>query len=162
MRLPSGKHVRTKLIAALIVAAPGALRSQSLQPEARVEALASRTNAVHAVAGINTAAGMYVRVAALAGAGLRRARGEWRPSGQLTVAARFHFDPLGEFRRGLYVAAGGTALLDEGVRGRVRAFIAIGVDGKSKGRGLIPGVELGLGGGVRFAVTIRQSRKASR
>ncbi len=135
---------------------------QRWQGEMRVDAIAGRTTAVQAAAGVNAVAGLYLRLGALAGAGVRNAPGGWRRSGRLDLFARFQLDPLLQFRYGLYVGAGGSLFVDDGERRRARTVVLLGIEGPPTGKRWIFGTELGLGGGARIGVTIRRARKQAR
>jgi hypothetical protein len=161
--------VRGSLCAFLALAAtvpgPAALsqeRPERWQPEARVESVISRTTALHAAAGANTILGGYLRLAVLGAAGTRRVGDEWRPSGRVDVVGRFHVDPQRQFPRGWYLVGGATALLDDGVRTRVRAVVGVGLESRSYGSGWIIGAEGGFGGGGRLALTARRARRQGR
>ena len=157
---------RTIAIAVAIVPL-GALaqnQPQRWQGEGRIETLISRTTAVHAAIGANAIAGQYLRLAVLAGGGARRVGDEWRSSGRVDLVGRFHVDPQRQFSRGLYVLGGATALMDDGIRTRIRAVLGAGIESRAlgDGAGWIVGAEGGFGGGGRVAVTLRRARRGAR
>lgn len=151
--------VAVALIPFTVIAQSG---SQRWQGEGRVETVISRTTAVHAVVGANAIAGTYMRFAVLAAVGARHVADEWRSSGRLDLVARFHVDPQRQFSKGLYVVGGATALLDEGVPGRIRAVVGAGIESRVFGGGWIAGAEGGFGGGGRIALTLRRARRSAR
>jgi hypothetical protein len=117
---------------------------------------------VHVGAGANVIAGDYIRLALLAGAGARRIGDSIRASGRVDVVARFHVDPFRQFKRGVYAGGGGTWLFDDRLSPRVGLLLVLGYEGPAARNRLITGAELGVGGGVRIAITIRTARNAAR
>lgn len=159
--------VRSKLAGVMlsVFAYASGLRAQDVQRgqlEARIETLISRTTAIHAGIGANIIGGEYLRLGFLGAAGARHVGNEWRQSGRLDLMGRFHVDPLREFKYEVYVVGGATALFDEGVRTRVRAFVGAGIEGPALGSGWILGAEGGFGGGGRVALTIKRARNGAR
>ena len=145
----------------LLAPLPGAAQ-KSLQPEFRVDVLASNASALHASVGGNFPVGMYVRLGAAAGGGMRKIGEDWRASGRVDATARFLVDPFGEFKYGLYVGGGVSALFDERTSGRARAVVVAGFDGPLRFGRWMPGFEIGLGGGTRIGFTLRRARAAAR
>ena len=152
---------RFALAVAFIVARPLAAQ-QRWSPEARVDVIDARTTAVHAALGANAIGGTYLRIGVLAGGGARRVNDEWIASGRGEIVARFHVDPFAESKWGAYVGGGATYFVDDGVRGRARAVVVIGVEARRTPGQWMPGVELGLGGGARVGVTLRRARTFAR
>jgi hypothetical protein len=135
---------------------------QRVQSEVRIDALLARTNAVHASAGANAVAGTYARIGLLAGAGVRRIRDKWRSSGRLDAVARMHVDPLRQHAWGAYAGGGATLLFDEHTRTRARVLVVVGYEGPVTPAGWIAGIEAGVGGGLRIALTARRARDVGR
>lgn len=132
------------------------------QPEARIEALAARTTALHAGIGANVVAGTYARLALLAAGGVRNTANAWRSSGRVESVVRVHVDPLRQFAWGAFAGGGGALFFDDGARARVRAVIVAGYEGPPVGGGWIYAVEAGVGGGTRLAFTLRRVREGAR
>jgi hypothetical protein len=168
LRVVRGTGVVAMWVATCVAAwlAPASAMAQQdvtgWQPEARVEALAARTTAWQLAAGANVPMGTYVRTGLLAAAGVRRVRGAWNASARVDAVARFHIDPFRESPYGLYVGGGGSYLFDKGVPSRPRLTVVLGYEGRASKHRVITGAELGLGGGVRIAVTIRRARASAR
>ena len=163
----SDKGVFRHAVIAMVVLAPVTVAAQGVhrwQGEGRVETLISRTTAVHAAVGANMIVGTYMRIALLVAGGARDIGDEWIASGRVDLVGRFHVDPQRQLSKGLYVVGGATALLDDGVRARVRAMVGIGIESRALGgtNGWIVGAEGGFGGGARIAVTLRRARPGGR
>ena len=125
--------------------------------EARLDAILARVSAVQLGAGVTVPMGYYVRsgiVGALGGT----AKGL---SGRVDVFGRFHFDPFRESRWAPYGGGGVSGRFDKGEGGRAFLLLLAGLDGPIHG-GMTSSVELGLGGGARIGVIIRQARRERR
>lgn len=130
------------------------------QLEWRADASAARRPDAHLGVGVNLRAGWYVRVGAGLATGATRGRDAvWRSSQRAELALRFHLDPFGERRRGVYGGAGVAARLVDGRSRPVLTLIA-GVEGATVGR-WIPALELVMGDGVRAGVALRRTRDDS-
>jgi hypothetical protein len=137
-------------------------RERRWQLEARADALIARTTAFHAGFGANLVTGTYVRAGVLGAAGVRSVDQELRESGRLDAFARFHVDPFREFPGAVYVTGGATVLFDSGTDPRVRGIFGVGVEGRAWSGRWIPGLEIGIGGGVRIGATLRKARSGGR
>jgi hypothetical protein len=143
--------------------APGAVRIGPAAPEGRVDVLAGRATTWHAGGGVTWGVGRYVRLGAVAGAGLTAglpagAPRDPAPSARLEVVARFVVDPSSGRGWRWYGGAGGGALVARGQRGLGRVHLVLGAEAPAAGR-LRPGVELGVGGGVRLGLTLRHEAR---
>jgi hypothetical protein len=129
--------------------------------EARLDVIAARRTATQIGVGVAVPAGIYVRAGATVAAGLTTGEGRTDASGRLDLIARFLLDPILQFPRAPY-AGGGVSLRYDGDE-RIQSFlvIVIGVEGSPR-RGILPSVELGLGGGVRAGVVLRRAVPGSR
>jgi hypothetical protein len=159
--------IRAAMVSAMLLAGASTSATAQVtrwrwQPEARVEALAARTTALHAAVGANAVVGTYARLALLGAGGARRADDEWVASGRVEAVVRFHVDPLRQFAWGAYAGGGGALFFDDGADARVRALIVVGYEGPAAGGGWIGGVEVGVGGGARIAFTARRVRDGAR
>lgn len=131
------------------------------QWELRADWIEATRAATHAGVGVNVRAGWYARVGtALALGAARRADGEWIASQRLDVTARFLLDPFDEQRVGIYGGAGITARHDADSPVDARLLMLLGIEGRAR-RGILPAVELGLGGGIRLGVVLRRRRAGS-
>ena len=92
--------------------------------------------------------------------GVARASG-WAAAGRADLLLRWVSDPFRRARWALH-AGGGVGVAVESSRApQPLAIVTLGVEGPAKGRWL-PGVELGLGGGVRLGLTMRRVRPGRR
>jgi hypothetical protein len=101
--------------------------------------------------------GYYVRSGIVAAAG---GSGDG-VSGRVDGFARFHFDPFRESRWAPYGGGGISGRFDKGDGARAFLLLLLGFDGPIHG-GMTSAVELGLGGGARVGVIIRQARRERR
>lgn len=136
---------------------------QNLQSEARLDAIFARSSAVHSAFGFTVPAGIYVRSGLIAGIGAGRHGVE----GRSDLIARFSFDPFRQNRWAPYAGAGLSgryrSKLDGGSRGYLLVYL--GVEGPlplGERKGWVPAVEVGLGGGVRVGLVLRQGVNARR
>jgi hypothetical protein len=125
--------------------------------EVRLDAILARVSAVHVGAGVTLPMGYYVRSGIVGGLGASR----HGLSGRVDGFARFHFDPFRESRWGPYGGGGISGRFDKGEGARAFLLLLAGIDGPVHG-GVTSSVELGLGGGARVGVIIRQARRERR
>ncbi|HUF25614.1 MAG TPA: hypothetical protein VMM18_01435 [Gemmatimonadaceae bacterium] len=145
--------------------APATAGAQQMRPQARLEArldaFAGSMDALHAGGGFALPLGNYVRMAALAGAGVARTRDESGFSARAEVLGRFQFDPIRQHRWGPYASAGVSVRTDLESCCRGHLALLLGAEGPTiAGRSLF--LEAGLGGGVRLAVGLRGSAQRFR
>lgn len=140
----------------------------AVRGETRLDVAAAADPLVLAGGGLVADAGTYTRVAVLAGAGAAFAgdraggrAGGARAAGEGAVVLRFLVDPFRQASRGLYVGGGVAGRVQEGERPRWHLVGAVGLEGRRRG-GLAPAVELGVGGGARLAVVLRQAPRDRR
>lgn len=151
--VPQRKEPRFFISFVLVCSAFSAVRSLNAQTlEGRLDAIASRTPAIHAGIGVTTRLGTYLRSGMVAGVGASRDG----LSGRIDLVNRFHLDPFRESRWAPYAGGGLSARFDEGHRARTYLLLTIGVDGPVR-RGLTTSVEAGLGGGGRLGIAIRRA-----
>ncbi|MGI8546116.1 MAG: hypothetical protein ACR2M1_02100 [Gemmatimonadaceae bacterium] len=81
-------------------------------------------------------------------------------SGRGDLFGRFSLDPYHQNAWEPYVGGGVTVRVDSGPGTRARGYLLgfVGANGPRAGF-VLPGVELGLGGGVRIGVTLRRATK---
>ncbi|MFN8573413.1 MAG: hypothetical protein U0132_15275 [Gemmatimonadaceae bacterium] len=130
---------------------------RAARPEFRVDALASHAPSLQAGLGVAFPVATYVRLAAIAGAGVARWRGSTGGAGRAEVVMRFLLDPYGEARLGFYGVGGLMVRYDAFDRWRPDAVVGLGLEGRFRAP-LTPAVEIGLGGGVRAGVSLRWTR----
>ena len=123
------------------------------RPLVRADASLARASAFQGALGLTLPLGTYVRVDAVAGAGVERSHGARRGSARGDVVGRFLLDPFRQSNWSGYAGAGVSALRTDGDwRGYLLAVV--GVEGPGT-HGLLPALELGLGGGTRVGIVLR-------
>jgi hypothetical protein len=156
-----------RLTLALTLVAPAAALSQvpqqPLQVEARVDAIVARTTGVEAGLGLSVPSGIYMRTGLVAGIGAGRHGVE----GRTDLISRFSLDPFRQSRWAPYAGAGVSGRYRTKLDGGSHAYLMIflGVEGPlalGATTGIVPAFEVGLGGGVRFAVILRRGINARR
>ncbi len=137
--------------------APAASRPSRFRPEVRADALLARDAVAQVAVGVVAAAAYNLRLALDVGAGgVRDASGGVSAAGRVDLLARWLSDPFRQSKRAVHAGGGVGVLLAQGAAPRPVAIVTVGVEGTSDGP-WVPGVELGLGGGVRLGVTLRRA-----
>ena len=134
------------------VIAQSGRRTNKVTPEVRLDGIIARVSGLHLGAGFTAAAGTYLRMGVIAGAGSSRNG----LSGRLDGIARFHFDPFRQSRWAPYGGGGISGRFDNGEKARAYLLLLLGLDGPVY-NGAIPSFELGLGGGARIGVIVRRA-----
>jgi hypothetical protein len=148
-------------VLALVTAAvfsAGIARAQETQqvqvtfiPQARVDLIAGSVTALQAGLGVVTPLDNYFAIGGTVAAGISRTGF----SGRGDLYGRFSLDPYHTYYWEPYLGGGVTVRADAGGPGtRTYLLGLVGLDGPSAG-GIAPGVEIGIGGGVRLGVTLR-------
>ncbi len=130
---------------------------KNVDVEMRLDGIISRVSAAQVGVGLMTTAGYYVRLGADGALGFSR----HELSGRIDGLARFHFDPFRQSRWAPYGGGGISARFDKGEKGRAYLLVFLGMDGPVTGS-VTPSFELGLGGGGRIGIILRQARKDRR
>jgi len=130
---------------------------QSVQPEVRIDVIASRWTAAQAALGVSVPTGLYVRSGVAAGIG----GGGRGFESRVDAFSRFSPDPFRESRWAPYAGAGisGRLVRNDTPRAHAYLLVFLGVEGPLPGTaasGWVPAFELGVGGGVRAAVLLRR------
>jgi hypothetical protein len=136
-------------------------RRSVVQPAIRADVIIDRDVAAQLAAGIAVAAAYNVRIALDIGAGAVWRDGEMRPAGRGDVLLRWLSDPFRQSHWGLSAGGGVGFKVEDQAAPRAVALITLGLEGPARGP-FQPGVEVGLGGGVRIGVTLRRSATARR
>lgn len=136
---------------------------QNFQSEFRLDAVFARSGAVEAAYGLTVPAGIYVRPGLVAGIGAGRHGVE----GRSDLIARFSFDPFRQSRWAPYAGAGLSGRYRSELDGGSKAYLLIflGVEGPlplGERMGWVPALEVGLGGGGRVGLVLRQGVNARR
>ena len=154
------------------VARPARARAQGpaaprVSPELRADLLLGRQPAIQAGAGVQIPVGYYVRVGLVGAAGVRlddaAHRGAAaRADARVDLLTRFLLDPFRQSRYGLSVGGGVSVRAEPGDRARPLLLLAIEVEGRRSASGVVPAVQLGLGGGFRAGVLLRRASATAR
>jgi len=125
--------------------------------EVRLDGIIARVGAVQLGAGATAVAGNYVRIGMDGAVGFSR----HGLSGRIDGLARFHFDPFRQSRWAPYGGGGISGRFDREEKARAYLLVFLGIDGPIIGS-VTPSFELGLGGGGRVGIILRQARKERR
>ncbi len=137
--------------------AQSAIPLQKIQIEVRGDVISAASTVFHAGVGASIPAGIYTRIGLVGGVG----GGNEGFDARADLFTRFSFDPFRESRWGPYAAAGVSQRFSgaEGKRSRTYLLLILGSEGPLSSRGpsgWSPAVELGLGGGFRIGIVLRQ------
>jgi len=156
-RRPTSRMVASLVLSLLAAGVAGAQEARRSVPRLllRSDVFLARADAVQAAAGLTLPLGNYVRLDGVAGAGVEWSGGESRGSGRVDLVGRFLLDPFRQSRWSGYGGAGLSALHTEhDWRGYMLAVV--GVEGPG-GRRFLPALEIGLGGGTRIGLVLRNA-----
>ena len=149
--------IRSPFVLLICAASLGA---QVRGPQGEIRAEGYATGALLGGLGFVVPIGTYARMGLVGAAGTYV--DEPRTAAvRVDALMRFHLDPLRQFRRALYAAAGVSVNRDQDTEWRSYLLARIGVELATRG-GWIPAVEVGLGGGAHLALALRKARKRSR
>jgi hypothetical protein len=153
---------RALLFACVALSATGNAQAQApatpkIDAEVRLDGIIARVDAIHLGVGATTVVGTYVRMGADGAVGFNR----HGLSGRVDGLARFHFDPFRQSRWAPYGGGGISGRFDKGEKARAYLLIFLGIDGPVSGS-VTPSFEVGLGGGGRVGIILRQARKDRR
>ncbi len=136
-------------------------RASVLLPAVRTDLFFARDPGAQLALGLIASPAYNVRVQLDVGAGGVARTSGWASAGRAELLLRWVSDPFRRARWALH-AGGGVGVAVESSRAlRPLGIVTLGVEGPAKGRWL-PGVELGLGGGVRAGLTMRRVRPGRR
>lgn len=152
--------VRSLLVAALIgvpLAIEAQAPRQAAQVELRTDVLASRWTAVQGGFGVTFPSGLYVRTGGVLAAG----SGGRGFDSRFDLFSRFNLDPFRENRWGFYGGTGVSGRYAEHSAPGAHAYLMVfaGLEGplrNASAAGWAPALEIGLGGGARIGVALRQ------
>jgi hypothetical protein len=151
----------------LTLAAPWPALSQSTQQphqiEGRLDAIVAHTTGFEAGLGLTVPAGIYVRTGLVAGIGAGRHGVE----GRTDLVSRFSLDPFRQSRWAPYGGGGISGRYRSKLDGGSHAYLLVflGVEGPlaaANRSGIVPAFELGLGGGARLGIILREGISARR
>ncbi|MFN2603017.1 MAG: hypothetical protein ABR582_09710 [Gemmatimonadaceae bacterium] len=153
----------TSLVAMIFCATGAGAQAQAdttakpVDAEMRLDGIISRVPAAQLGVGLMATAGYYVRIGADGALGFS----QHGLSGRIDGLARFHFDPFRQSRWAPYGGGGISGRFEKREKGRAYLLVFLGMDGPIEGS-VTPSLELGLGGGARIGIILRQSRKERR
>jgi len=165
-KLQPARLARAALVAVSLLA-PRAARAQqgsSTRLELRADAIDVRlpdTATLQLGAGIDTPLGYYVRLAVIGAGGVTSQDAETLGSARVDALARFLFDPFREMRWGLSAGGGVSARYVAGDHWREYLVLLVEVETPVH-RGLVPALQVGLGGGLRVGVVLRPFERGRR
>ena len=139
--------------------------SPAVHPELRLDVIAGHEPAVQMGGGVQIPMGYYVRVGLDGAVGLptgANATSPRRADGRADLMIRFLLDPFRQSRYGLSVGGGLSARAEPGDRVRPRLLVAMEVEGRRSSHGVVPALQVGLGGGVRVGVILRRGARLMR
>ena len=168
--------MRGAVAAWVLAAALGATRDASaplpppapVAPEVRVDLIAGHQPAVQLGAGVQIAAGYYGRIGVDAALGVPfgadAAAGSARHGvdGRLDLLGRFLVDPFRQSAYGVSVGGGASLRAEHGDRARPYLLVALDVEGRRSTKGVVPALQVGLGGGARIGVVLRRGAPGAR
>ncbi|HEY1952346.1 MAG TPA: hypothetical protein VGG76_06025 [Gemmatimonadaceae bacterium] len=139
------------------------VREQESQTEYRLDAIVAHTTGVEAGLGISIPAAIYMRSGLVAGLGA----GAHGVEGRTDFVSRFSLDPFRQSRWAPYAGGGLSGRYRSRLDGGSRAYLLLflGVEGPlplGRTAGVVPAVELGLGGGARISLILRRGINARR
>lgn len=139
-----------------------------LAPELRADVIVGHQPAVQVGGGVQIPFGYYVRLGIAGAAGRRIDDATSRPAstsrvdGRVDVLVRFLLDPFRQTAYGVSLGGGMSVRAESGDRARPWLLVALDVEGRRSRRGIVPAVQLGLGGGVRLGIVLRRGVAAVR
>lgn len=142
--------------------------SAPVAPEVRADLIAGHAPAVQFGAGVQIPAGYYARIGVDVAAGVAigddAAAGAARHGldGRVDLLARFLLDPFRQSAYGLSLGGGASLRAEQGDRARPFLLVALDVEGRRSTMGVVPAVQVGLGGGVRVGVILRRAAPGTR
>ena len=111
--------------------------------------------------GVNLPLGSYARLELDGASGVTRRAAVDYHSGRGDAIVRFLLDPFSESAWGLSIGGGMSALFAEGARTHAYLVVVADVEAPRVG-GMVPAVQIGLGGGLRVGLVARAYRPGRR
>jgi hypothetical protein len=132
----------------------GAQTSQAaVHPELRTDVIVGAATATEVAAGVAFPAAGYLRLGGDVGIGTVTGDGRSvRLASRIDALGRFQLDP-GNTRWGPDLMGGASYQADADRRGALYLLAGIGVHAPARG-GIVPAIEVGLGGGVRVGLVL--------
>jgi hypothetical protein len=168
----SGRLLAAAALLTACAAAGAQVPKPSVQPELRLDVIAGHQPAVQAGAGVQIPMGYYVRLGLDGALGVATGNRTaligtadappGRLDGRVDLLVRFLLDPFRQSAYGLSVGGGLSARAEPGDRVRPRLLVAADLEGRRTTHGIVPAIQLGLGGGVRIGVVVRRGARVMR
>jgi hypothetical protein len=137
-----------------------------IAPEARLDVIAGHDPAIQLGAGVQIPVGYYGRIGLDAALGVpirdRALSTQRRLDGRVDLLARFLLDPFRQTAYGLSLGGGASVRAEHGDRARPFLLVALDVEGRRSTRGVVPALQVGLGGGVRVGAILRRAAAGAR
>lgn len=153
--------MKSPALAALAVLIPAILGAQQTPTrpyaEYRGDAIIARGTAAQLGGGVVLPLGIYVRLGIDAAAGATWRHSQTVGSGRVDAIARFLLDPFRESRLGFSIGGGVSAPIGSGEPSQPPYLTAVVDLEGPRSRGITPALQVGLGGGTRIGVVLRQS-----
>jgi len=111
--------------------------------------------------GVNLPLGSYARLELDGAGGVTRRAATDHHSGRGDAIVRFLLDPFAESAWGLSIGGGMSALFAEGARTREYLVVVADLEAPRVG-GVVPALQVGLGGGLRVGLVARGYRPGRR
>lgn len=134
---------------------PLELRADAIDPRSTKDAT------LQAGVGVNIPLGSYMRFELDGAGGVTRRAGADHHSGRGDAIARFLLDPFAESPWGLSIGGGMSALFAEAARTHAYLVVVADLEAPRVG-GIVPALQVGLGGGLRVGVVARAYRPGRR
>lgn len=132
--------------------------------EVRADAIDPRSTkdgTLQAGVGVNIPLGSYVRLELDGAGGVTRRTEADHHSGRVDAITRFLLDPFAESPWGLSIGGGMSARFADGAR--THGYLVVVADLEApRVRGIVPALQVGLGGGVRVGIVARAYRTGRR
>jgi hypothetical protein len=130
---------------------------QAVQVETRADVIASRWSSAQGGIGLTFPAGIYVRSGGVIAAG----GGSKGFEARIDLLSRFTLDPFRENRWGFYAGGGVSGRYTQRASAKEHAYLLVfaGLEGPLRNAsvaGWVPAFEVGLGGGARVGIALRQ------
>jgi hypothetical protein len=123
------------------------------EPELRTDVIAAHSTAFEAAGGVAFVTGDYLRLGGDLGLGVVTGGGQRvRLGSRIDATGRFHLDSAAT-HWGPYLVAGVSYRADARERGALYLLAALGVHAPATA-GIVPAMEVGLGGGVRVGLVL--------
>ena len=141
-----------------------ASRSSFPPLELRVDAIdvrSTRFGTYQAGIGTNLPLGYYVRLEIDGAGGITRRDSVDHKSGRVDAIARFLLDPFAESDWGLSIGGGLSAMFEENEPAREYLVVVVDLEAP-RVAGIVPALQVGLGGGLRIGIVARAYRSGRR